>query len=297
MKNFHALKKIEDPLEILDKLKEIRRILEDTLALSALYLKDARTFPFEDPEFNGLQQEIVELQSSMLMLSAQYAQLAVSSEYDDTYIILQQLVGSLKELVPLEPKRTSWQNMQVLLRKLYFYTLVLINLPHEVTLGGGEVELAARIKNGELTNIDEILFLSKHENDPEFWDDLHSLRFGHNGESLVSYIARTRPLRKALEELRDITTRNKSPGAGLNVQTLHAIDDTQQGGVFHPHGSSVLHILARRYKKEQSVTLDEFLQGIKHLQGLGASVHAQDGHNTTFADIFVPPSVKYPLVF
>jgi hypothetical protein len=327
-KNFPVLEKIEDPLVILDKLKEIRRTLEDTLALSALYLKDAREFPFDDPEFSELQKEIIELQSSLLMLSTQYAHLAVASEYDDTYIILQQLVRSLKQLVPLEPKRTSWHNMQVLLTKLYFYVIVLINLPREVTLGGGELEtearastdgpldgptdgsadgdglsekpaksLATRIRNGNLTNIDEVIALSKAENDPEFWDDLHSLRFGHNGESLICYIARTRPLSQALQELYDITARNKSPGAGLHLQILHDIDDTEKGGVFHPRGSSVMHILARRYKKEQGVPLDEFLRGIKHLQELGANVHLHDGHKTTFADIFVPPSVNYPLVF
>ena len=60
-KNFPVLEKIEDPLVILDKLKEIRRTLEDTLALSALYLKDAREFPFDDPEFSELQKEIIEL--------------------------------------------------------------------------------------------------------------------------------------------------------------------------------------------------------------------------------------------
>ncbi len=242
----------------------------------------------------------MELQSSLLMLSAQYAQLAVASEYDDTYIILQQLVSSLKQLMPLEPKRTSWQTMQVLLTKLYFYVIVLVNLPREFALGGGKVEeeesLAERVRNGRLTNIDEVIALSKQENDPELWDDLHSLRFGHNGESLIAYIARTRPLKHAISEIFDITTRNKSPGAGLNLQTLHPIHDSAQD-VLHPQGSSVLHILARRYKKEQSVPLDDFLRIVKHLQGLGANPHLQDGYKAAFADIFVPPTVNYPLIF
>lgn len=286
------LEKIASPEQTLVFTRQLRSVLDDTLALAELYARDSREFPFDDVAFSGLGEDIMNLQISYLSICAMYAELARPSQYDDIYVVLRQLVDAISLIKPLEPTRTSWVLAQQTLTKLYFLLTVLINLPQPlaesdsgyiVALQGGYIR--KYINDGEAKSIDEILQMVMMENDTELWDDVKGLRFGHSGETLLMYIARTRPLSQALAQIDTIVSKGTDRSIGLNVQTLHAQSP-------YPKGTTLLHILARRYKQTQS-SLQNFLESVMFLQKAGADVRIEDDEGRTFMSILLPPNVAY----
>jgi hypothetical protein len=277
-----------NPEQTLILTRQLRGVLDDTLALAELYTRDSREFPYDNNAFAGLGEDIMNLQISYLSICATFAELARPSQYDDTYVVLRQLVDAVGQLKPLEATRTSWVFTQQTLTKLYFLLTVLVNLPQSEgveDLGGGWVR--SYIADGNAKSIDEVIELAMLQNDMELWDDVKSLRFGNSGETLIMYIARTRPLQQAIYQIETIVAKGSDRSKGLNVQTF-------QSSYAFPKGTTVLHILARRFNEIKGSRQD-FLESVKFLQDAGADISSEDGEGRTFMSILLPPHVTFPI--
>jgi hypothetical protein len=260
---------MSDVMKALENTRQVRRLMDDTLALAELYHKDSREFPFNDKVFSTVADQVMSLQIAYLAICAEYAHHARASMYDDMYIVLKQLVKGVEELKPLLPTHTSWQSTQQCLTRLYFFLLVLTQLPTSTLQGGGAHE----------SSLENVLKMARIEDDPELWDDIKVLRFGHAGETLMIYEARTKPMSVALSNVMELLQKG-TPSLGLNAATLHPLDE-------YPSGTTVLHVLARRYRERplDAVELEMFLSTVGALQRNGADARLNDGDQQSFASL------------